>query len=123
MTDTKSKTIPRWQRQESISSQPESHADQNSKTEALNETSLPRSTLMNHAAKFLEDESIRDAPITEKVTFLKSKGLLPKDIEELLGMSSTKTIGSKDGSMTVNVQLKVSMILNIEIQTHGLMVL
>ena len=110
MTDTKLKSIPTWQRQETISSQPESHGDQNSKSEVSNEKSLPRSTLNGHAAKFLEDESIRDASTADKVAFLKTKGLLPEDIQELLGMLSNGNIASKDGGITSTAQSKVCMI-------------
>ena len=93
-----------------MDSQPESHEDQNSKSKAPEEQSLPRSTLMDHAAKFLEDESIRDAPMEEKAAFLKMKGLTPKDIQELLGTppeGPNGSITSKDEGMTGSAQSKV----------------
>jgi hypothetical protein len=41
--------------------------------------------LLEQASRFLEDETIRDAPRERKVAFLESKGVRSEDIEELLG--------------------------------------
>ena len=43
-----------------------------------------RQSLFDNAAKFLEDEDIRDAPIERKKTFLGSKGLTEDEIQMLL---------------------------------------
>lgn len=43
------------------------------------------SELLDQASRFLEDDTIRDAPREKKVAFLQSKGVSPEDIETLLG--------------------------------------
>jgi hypothetical protein len=43
------------------------------------------SELLEQASRFLEDETIRDAPREKKVAFLQSKGVSTEDIEALLG--------------------------------------
>ncbi|PGH12835.1 hypothetical protein AJ79_04059 [Helicocarpus griseus UAMH5409] len=52
------------------------------KTEASTKESL-----IEQASRFLEDESIRDAPTDKKIAFLESKGLQNDDIHKLLGIS------------------------------------
>ncbi|KAG9185846.1 hypothetical protein G6011_07177 [Alternaria panax] len=44
------------------------------------------SGLLEHASRFLEDATIRDAPREKKVAFLQSKGVSTGDIETLLGV-------------------------------------
>jgi hypothetical protein len=43
------------------------------------------SELLDQASRFLEDDTIRDAPREKKVAFLQSKGVSAEDIESLLG--------------------------------------
>lgn len=47
--------------------------------------SVPELPLLEQAEKFLEDDSIRNAPRERKVAFLEKKGLQPDDIVKLLG--------------------------------------
>ncbi|OGM41439.1 peroxisomal membrane anchor protein [Aspergillus bombycis] len=80
MADSKPKppSIPEWQRPSatnSASASPPSSDD------------ASRSDLLQQATKFLEDESLRDAPLDRKVSFLESKGLRQDEIDSLLGVS------------------------------------
>ncbi|PWY89570.1 hypothetical protein BO94DRAFT_534348 [Aspergillus sclerotioniger CBS 115572] len=79
----KSSSIPQWQ-------QP-NNASNNDTTSTSSPTSdeTSRSALIEQAAKFLEDDSIRDAPTDRKVTFLQSKGLREDEINTLLAISPT----------------------------------
>ena len=80
MSDSDSKrSIPQWQRQHS-SSPPASDGK-----DADND--VDRSTLLEQASKFLQDDSIRDASTDRKITFLESKGLTAPEIDNLLGVS------------------------------------
>lgn len=80
MSDSDSKrSIPQWQRQHS-SSPPASDGK-----DADND--VDRSTLLEQASKFLQDDSIRDASTDHKITFLESKGLAAPEIDNLLGVS------------------------------------
>ncbi|GAQ35066.1 hypothetical protein AtubIFM55763_010233 [Aspergillus tubingensis] len=85
MADSKPKpsSIPSWQQP----SNPNNDNSESTSSPTSDDTS--RSTLIEQAAKFLEDESIRDAPTDRKVTFLQSKGLREDEINTLLGISST----------------------------------
>ncbi|KAJ6108362.1 peroxin Pex14/17-Penicillium chrysogenum [Penicillium sp. IBT 18751x] len=85
MSDPSSKppSIPSWQRsgsapdQAPLSSSPSSDAP----------ASTSRQDLVDSASRFLDDESIRDAPTDRKVSFLESKGLNSGEIQQLLGVS------------------------------------
>ncbi|KAJ5688746.1 hypothetical protein N7462_003138 [Penicillium macrosclerotiorum] len=90
MSDPSSKppSIPSWQRQsESGPADP----SPSSPSASPNSDDLPASTLrhdlLEQASRFLEDESIRDAPTDRKVSFLESKGLNSDEIETLLGVA------------------------------------
>jgi hypothetical protein len=78
----KSVSIPAWQRPNKTDESPSPSSDDASAT-----TTTPRQTLLDQASKFLEDESIRDAPTDRKVGFLESKGLSSDDIQQVLGVS------------------------------------
>ncbi|PLB35993.1 peroxisomal membrane protein PEX14 [Aspergillus candidus] len=90
MSDTKKATIPSWQQSQN---QPpkENQQEPPSDTESSTDTQTPdqpaRSTLLEQASKFLEDESIRDASTDKKISFLESKGLKGPEIDSLLGVS------------------------------------
>jgi hypothetical protein len=104
--------IPAWQRAsaETPPSQPPEHdgeAETGAEAEAEAETQEPVEApipteedmergdgeqqasegmdLLEQASRFLEDETIRDAPRERKVAFLESKGVQSEDIEALLG--------------------------------------
>lgn len=88
MSDSSSKraSIPSWQRQSGTAP-----ADQSSSSTSPSSDDAPATTnredLQAQAAKFLEDESIRDSPTDRKVTFLESKGLNSTEIDQLLGIT------------------------------------
>ncbi|KAK3173069.1 hypothetical protein OEA41_006398 [Lepraria neglecta] len=81
------KGTPSWQRFEaSDTSNPAGQAPQGS-----NEQTAPadRSSLIEKATKFLEDDDIRDAPIERKQYFLESKGLNENEIRDLIQRQPT----------------------------------
>ncbi|KAJ6128630.1 Peroxisome membrane anchor protein Pex14p N-terminal [Penicillium samsonianum] len=81
---SKSSSIPSWQRPNKTAEEsPSPTSDDAPATTA----STSRQALLDQASKFLEDESIRDAPTERKVSFLESKGLSSDDIEQVLGIS------------------------------------
>jgi hypothetical protein len=92
--------IPEWQRASAdnaaASPEPEeAHAQHAVEAPTPTEDDLERddreeqpsqgSELLEQASRFLEDETIRDAPREKKVVFLQSKGVNTEDIEALLG--------------------------------------
>ena len=81
------KGTPSWQRFEaSDTSNPAGQAPKRS-----NEQTAPadRSSLIEKATKFLEDDDIRDAPIERKQYFLESKGLNENEIRDLIQKQPT----------------------------------
>ena len=87
MSDSKKNpSIPAWQQRQNnaTSDQTTSNPSPNSDDQS---TASERSTLLEQASKFLEDESIRDASTDRKISFLESKGLRNDEIQTLLGVS------------------------------------
>ncbi|KAL1984962.1 hypothetical protein VTN96DRAFT_8518 [Rasamsonia emersonii] len=76
--DSRDPAIPEWQRQ---SGDPAASPEQSS-----SDNGSSRAALLDQAAKFLQDESIRDAPADRKIAFLESKGLQSDEIQKLLGV-------------------------------------
>ncbi|RYC65289.1 hypothetical protein CHU98_g916 [Xylaria longipes] len=68
MGDSKKPSIPAWQ-----------EANVNAET-----TSEPENVTLEHARRFLDDESVKAAPPAEKRAFLKSKGLDNAQVAQLL---------------------------------------
>ncbi|PKY06049.1 hypothetical protein P168DRAFT_326336 [Aspergillus campestris IBT 28561] len=93
MSDSKKAAIPSWQQSQNQppkENQQETQQDTPSESTPSTDTQTPdqpRSTLLEQASKFLEDESIRDAPTDKKISFLESKGLKGPEIDSLLGVS------------------------------------
>ena len=89
MSEPPRKSIPSWQRSENS---PESSQAIQEEAETPNEaqvseaTTAPedRSTLLQEARKFLEDEHVRGAAPEHKLAFLKSKGVQSEEIQKLL---------------------------------------
>ncbi|KAK1143493.1 hypothetical protein N8T08_006299 [Aspergillus melleus] len=81
-------SIPDWQKPNATApSDPDSNsASTPSPASDENETDA-RSTLLEQANNFLQDDAIRDAPIDRKISFLESKGLRNDEIDSLLGVS------------------------------------
>jgi hypothetical protein len=87
MSDPSSKppSIPSWQRSGSAPADQAPISSSPSSDDAP--ASSSRQDLVDSASRFLEDESIRDAPTDRKVAFLESKGLNADEIDQLLGVS------------------------------------
>jgi hypothetical protein len=76
--------IPSWQRNSNgISPQLETISSEG-RNNGLE--SPPREALLDQASRFLQDESIRDAPMDRKIAFLESKGVHNDEIPKLLGV-------------------------------------
>ncbi|MCJ1333670.1 hypothetical protein MMC10_010370 [Thelotrema lepadinum] len=100
MDNSKSKSIPQWQRrkeaqgdekevpqeqpQTSPENRPEQIPDGAASARDGDETSLSRASLIESASQFLQHDSICSASISEKTAFLESKGLTRPEIEQLL---------------------------------------
>ena len=84
----KSKGIPSWQRQEPLNL-PEQPDNTPPQEQAEQQPPEPRASLIEKAAKFLEEDSTRDAPIERKKLFLESKGLTETEIDDLLEIQHT----------------------------------
>ncbi|PKX99101.1 peroxisomal membrane protein PEX14 [Aspergillus novofumigatus IBT 16806] len=79
----KSPSIPQWQQPAAAST----NTDNSTSTPSPSSDETPRSVLIEQARKFLQDDSLRDAPIDRKITFLESKGLRSQEIDSLLAIS------------------------------------
>ncbi|KAF7593723.1 hypothetical protein BBP40_011015 [Aspergillus hancockii] len=90
MADSKSKSpsIPSWQQPSATN--PNNSASASSPSS--DDTS--RSALLQQASKFLQDESLRDAPLDFKASFLESKGLRRDEIDSLLGVAQNSEVAS-----------------------------
>ncbi|KAL3449722.1 peroxisomal membrane anchor protein conserved region-domain-containing protein [Aspergillus insuetus] len=94
MSDSDSKpSIPLWQQQNSAAPPASDDKDRDAGEDTA------RSTLVEQASKFLQDESIRDASTDRKIAFLESKGLTSPEIDSLLGVSRNSE-ASSDASNT-----------------------
>ena len=99
MSEPPKKSIPSWQRSDipPEPSQTPSQIGQEEK-ETSNEpqaseaaiASEDRSTLLEEAKKFLEDDAVRNAAPEHKVTFLKSKGVQSEEIQKLLQVNDSQ---------------------------------
>jgi len=88
-SSSKSPSIPSWQRQSG--NQPTDQSSPSPTSPSPSSDDAPASTnrqdLLTQAARFLEDDSIRDSPTDRKVSFLESKGLNSDEIDSLLGIT------------------------------------
>jgi hypothetical protein len=100
MSDPKPKnpSIPQWQ-------QPQRDASPDQPSTPSPNSDAPskppeRSALLEQASKFLQDDSIRDAPTDHKISFLESKGLRNNEIQTVLGVSrnseATSSVPAED---------------------------
>lgn len=81
-------SIPSWQIGESsVPPAILANGDQD-QTNDSSQTESPstRISLVEQASKFLEDDSIKDAPVEMKIQFLESKGLDRSQVTKLLGI-------------------------------------
>ncbi|KAL2875997.1 hypothetical protein SGCOL_008849 [Colletotrichum sp. CLE4] len=80
--------IPSWQRDQK--KEPELEPETTTSQDAKQDDVPSREDSLEVARKFLQDEEIKDAPRAAKETFLKTKGISPEDIEQLLGSSASE---------------------------------
>ncbi|PLB55717.1 putative peroxisomal membrane anchor protein [Aspergillus steynii IBT 23096] len=103
-------SIPDWQKPNATASNDPDSNSTPSPASDENETSAPRSALLEQATKFLQDDSIRDASIDRKISFLESKGLQNNEIDSLLGVSrnseATNTSAESASPDSVNASPK-----------------
>ncbi|EEP81575.1 predicted protein [Uncinocarpus reesii 1704] len=93
MANSKVPSIPSWQLAANR------NAEETQASSSVEKQSSPSTdkTLLEQASQFLQDESIKDAPIDKKIAFLESKGLENDDIQKLLGTSrNTDATSSKE---------------------------
>ncbi|PGH23517.1 hypothetical protein AJ80_02471 [Polytolypa hystricis UAMH7299] len=64
----------------------------------------PEDTLLEQASRFLQEESIRDAPTDKKIAFLESKGLTNENIDKLLGVSRNLDASAPTPSTTTTAE-------------------
>lgn len=94
---SKSPSIPSWQqRPGATQTDPSASSSSPSSDDAPAPTT--RQELVDQASKFLEDESIRDAPTDRKIAFLESKGLNSDEIQQLLGVSRNPEASSSSSN-------------------------
>ncbi|WEW57211.1 hypothetical protein PRK78_002673 [Emydomyces testavorans] len=84
MADSKKPSIPSWQLAANQRINPQSD---DGKTHEQSSPASDKETLLEQASRFLQDDSIRDAPADRKIAFLESKGLKEDDIQKLLDVS------------------------------------
>ncbi|KAJ5513212.1 hypothetical protein N7463_002764 [Penicillium fimorum] len=103
MPDETSKptSIPSWQRPNKTAEESPSPTSDDAPATI---PSTSRQALLDQASKFLEDESIRDAPTDRKVSFLESKGLSSDDIEQVLGISRNAEASSSSTTTEDKIQ-------------------
>ncbi|KAM5454360.1 hypothetical protein MaudCBS49596_002378 [Microsporum audouinii] len=97
MAGPKGTAIPSWQQ----------GAAQETSSESSTATSSPaepesRETLLEQARRFLQDESISEAPADKKIAFLESKGLSNDEIHTLLGVSRNTQATADDTTTTTS---------------------
>ncbi|KAK2777712.1 hypothetical protein FQN52_002989 [Onygenales sp. PD_12] len=90
----KAASIPSWQLPAGNAPSDTTAAPANTETEKADSPS--KETLLEQASRFLDDESIRDAPTDKKIAFLESKGLQNDDIQKLLGISRNPEATNSD---------------------------
>ncbi|KAJ5899330.1 hypothetical protein N7495_004074 [Penicillium taxi] len=100
MSDPSSRpSIPHWQQRSGTiqTDKPSLSPAPSSSDDAPASTS--RQEIIDQASRFLEDESIRDAPTDRKILFLESKGLNPDEIQQLLGVSRNPDASSSSSAV------------------------
>ena len=73
-----------------------------------------RESLVEQATSFLSEDGIRDAPADRKRSFLESKGLNKKEIDELLlGSSANTKAGSEESQVLEQFLYSQKQMLNL----------
>ena len=107
MVDSKSKSIPQWQRAGASQTPPSKPLDSNTdtNTEVGNED---RKELLKLASDWLKHEDIRDESTDQKVSFLREKGLTEEETSKLLRLSPA-TDSSEDRGREEVIRSDVSL--------------
>ncbi|KAL6717368.1 hypothetical protein ACLMJK_005283 [Lecanora helva] len=80
---SKPKSIPSWQRRESTNEErPPMTSDDDVSTSGQQPSQ--KQSLRQSAARFLEDQDVKDAPVEKEKQFLESKGLTEDDLQDIL---------------------------------------
>ena len=103
MSAPKKPSIPSWQVQHQPSKNDTTKESSKPSAGADDQPSTDRQSLLDDASKFLEEESIRNAPIDRKIAFLESKGLTNDEIQKLLGV--TRNPETNDSANTASTTL------------------
>ncbi|KAF3480517.1 peroxin 14/17 [Arthroderma uncinatum] len=104
MAGPKGASIPSWQQG---AAQKEAPSDDTAMPEQSSSTELEsKETLIEQARRFLQDESISDAPTDKKIAFLESKGLSNDDIHTVLGVSRNVEATADDDTATQSTETK-----------------
>jgi len=103
-TDPKKVSIPSWQLKPSEKESALPAAEATPKSDE-NEIPATQEALLEQASRFLDDDSIRDAPREKKVAFLERKGIQGQEIQKLLG-SSGSPVEEERTSSTPSEEMK-----------------
>ncbi|OBT88854.1 hypothetical protein VE02_01927 [Pseudogymnoascus sp. 03VT05] len=89
MSDSESKPkggVPSWQMKPEASD-PKPATEEKPASESSSPEPKPRSSVLEDARKFLEEDEVKDASTDKKVAFLEGKGLTSEEIHQLLGIT------------------------------------
>ena len=89
MSDSESKPkggVPSWQMKPEASNPKPATEEKEQATESAPEAN-PRTSVLEDARKFLEEDEVKDASTDKKVAFLEGKGLTSEEIHQLLGIT------------------------------------
>lgn len=107
MSDSESKPkggVPSWQMKPEVSD-PKPATEEKQAVEPSPEPSpeaKPRSSVLEDARKFLEEDEVKDASTDKKVAFLEGKGLTSEEIHQLLGI--TRNLEASNPKSQVRLQ-------------------
>ena len=82
--------IAPWQRQDASDDQHSAESEVEKNANERHDPPPSRAALLEQAAKFLEDEGIRDASDERKIAFLHMKGLTDEEISKVSDVSSSE---------------------------------
>ncbi|KFY14434.1 hypothetical protein V491_06049 [Pseudogymnoascus sp. VKM F-3775] len=88
MSDSETKPkggLPSWQVKPEASG-PKPATEEKQTSESTPEAK-PRTSILEDARKFLEEDEVKDATTDKKVAFLEGKGLTSEEIHQLLGIT------------------------------------
>ncbi|RAK74511.1 peroxisomal membrane protein PEX14, partial [Aspergillus fijiensis CBS 313.89] len=104
MADKPKSSIPEWQKSNAGSERSSTGTTATTTNPSADDNDTEeRPALLDQAAKFLQDDSIRDAPVERKRTFLESKGLRNDEIDLLLSQSPEESSTSEEPSSNPEV--------------------